>query len=105
MIPGMIDTATVYTEHASTGAYTVVARANLRCRLAHVSRQPAATATDRAELGAMRRLLWEAGYAMPEHARVEIGGVRWSIVAGTLAAYRGPAGTVTHRSADVVRAA
>lgn len=102
---GLDQVATVYGENASTGAYTDVLRSGLRCRLAHVSTRPAATGGDRAELAAIRNLLWEPDYVLPETAQVEVGGVRWNPVAGTFGAYRGPLGQVVYRRCDVVRAA
>jgi hypothetical protein len=82
-----------------------VLRTGLRCRLAHVQIQPARTAPDRAELAAMRTLIWEPGYVLPETAQVEVEGIRWNPVAGTFGAMRGPTGAVAYRRADVRRAA
>ena len=93
----------VYTETPATGAYTTVERSGLRCRLAHVNQQPAATGADRAELAAIRNLLWEPGYEMPETAQVDVAGVRWNVVPGTFGAYRGPTGAVVYRRCDLVR--
>jgi hypothetical protein len=98
---GLIDRVDVY-----TGArFTTLARGGLRCRVAHVNVRPAATGMDRAELAALRNLIWEPGYAMPEGAQVRTAdGVRWNIIAGTLKALRGPTGAVTYRQCDIKRA-
>jgi hypothetical protein len=101
---GLIQTATVYTENPTTGIFDVVAKTGLPCRLAHIDRQPAATAPDRAEFAAMRNMLWEPGYVLPETAQVDVEGVRWNPVAGTFGAMKGPSGAVTYRRCDVRRA-
>lgn len=98
----LIHTATVYTEDPTTGMATVVARANLPCKLVHVSTDGAGT--DRAELLASRRLLWPPDYEMPPNAQIDAVGNRWNIVAGTIATYEDFAGVARYRAADVVRA-
>jgi len=97
----LIDSANVYTEHATTGRYTVPARMNLACRLAKISAENAGTA--RAELLSTRRLIWQS-YEMPANAQVEVGGARWNIEAGTIGTYRNKRGAEVYRAADVVRA-
>lgn len=110
-IPGIDQTATVYTRGAG-GTYSTVATTGLQCRLAHISAHPAVSGAQRRELGAMRLLMWDPDYVMPETAQIAVDGVtgpdgvtvaRWNIQAGTLAAMRGPAGTVLYRRADCVR--
>lgn len=97
-------TADVYTEGA-TGAYTVLAQAGLPCRLGMVGTSGATSAPERAELVAMRRLLWCPDYAMPERCQVEVDGQRWNPVPGTFAAPTWPGrGAVVYRSCDLVRA-
>lgn len=97
----LIDSATVYTAHATTGLYTVIAQANLACRLAKISTENAGNA--RAELLGARRLIWQT-YFMPPDAQVAVGGARWNIVEGTIATYRNKLGAEMYRAADVVRA-
>jgi hypothetical protein len=99
---GLDQTATVYTEGAG-GNHTTVARSGLRCRLAHVNRQPAATSAERAELAALRNMLWEPGYVLPETAQVEVDGVRWNPIPGTFGALRGPSSAVVYRRCDLIR--
>ena len=76
-------TATVY---VPTDGYAVAVKSNLRVRLGHLSTAGAATAVERAELAALRRLYWTEDYAMPEGARVEVDGRRWNTIRGTFAA-------------------
>jgi hypothetical protein len=103
-ILGLNATAAVYGRDAVTSRFTTVLRTGLRCRLAHVPRG-GQTGPDRAELAALRVLLWEPGYVMPETAQIEVDGVRWQPVAGTFGALKGPIGAVTYRQADVRRQA
>lgn len=98
---GLDQRATVYGEGSST--FDQVLKANLPCRLAHVSARSAGNAAQRAELLSMRRLLWDPAYVMPEVAQIAIDGVRWQLVKGTFAAMRGPGGAVAFRAADAVR--
>lgn len=100
---GLDQVAVVYTVTAATGLYTTVATTGLRCRLAHIDNRPAATAPDRAELAAIRNMLWEPSYVMPEQAQVEVAGIRWNPVPGTFGAFRGPSGAVVYRRCDLVR--
>ncbi len=95
------ETAAVYTEDAS-GAFNVLARADLACRLGHVSARGASGAVERAELVATRRLVWPADYVMPERCQIEIDGQRWNPVHGSFAAPT-VAGRVAYRACDVVR--
>lgn len=100
---GLNKTASVYTPHATTGDYTVLAKSDLACRLAHKP-SPAGAAEERAELVAHRRLLWDEDYTMPEAAQVLIDGERWNVQAGTVDALTGLDATVIYRRADVVKA-
>lgn len=101
---GLNATATVYGRTTATGTFTTVLKSGLRCRLAHIPRGDQ-TAPDRAELAALRVLLWEPAYVLPETAQIEVDGVRWQPVAGTFGALKGPSGAVTYRQADVRRQA
>jgi len=102
---GLQQTATITTRHATTGLFTVVAYANVPCRLALLGAQPSDTGDERAELAAERRLLWGPTPALPsEHVRVTVDDESWQVVAGTVAAVRGPTGAIAYRRADVVRA-
>ena len=100
----LIDKATIYTRAALRGRFTVVARSGLRCRLAHVNQRPAATGAERAELAAMRNLIFEPGFHMPEQCQIDINGVKWNPRAGTFGAFSGPTGAILYRKVDVVRA-
>ncbi len=96
------DVATVYTPDA-TGAYVTVAKSGLACWLRAVSVRGAVSAPERAEMLALRRLTW-VGYAMPDYAQVEIGGIRYNIVQGTVTAYRySETGEVINYGCDLVR--
>lgn len=97
----LIDSADVFTEHATTGRYTVSAKTGLACRLAKISTENAGTA--RVELLGARRLIWQE-YEMPANVQVAVAGARWNIVEGTIATYRNKRGTEIYRAADVVRA-
>lgn len=100
---GLIDSATVYTAAADTGAFTVEAKTSLACRLVQLP-VTGATIDERAELAKRRILLWDAGYVMPDNAQLLVSGERWNVVQGTATAPRGPYGTVAYRRAEVVRA-
>lgn len=102
---GLDQRCDVYTRHATTGLFTVVAHSAVPCRLALLGAQPGDTGDERAELAPERRLLWGPTPALPsEHVRVTVDGESWQIVAGTVAAVRGPTGAVAYRRADCVRA-
>lgn len=101
---GLDQTASVYTPD-SAGAYTVLAKSGLRCRLAPVSIPSAAVGGGRAEIADETRLLWEPGYVLAETAQIEVAGVRWNTVAGTFDAIRGPASSVIYRRCQVERVA
>jgi hypothetical protein len=98
---GLDQTMTVYGEGASTFDQVLVS--DLPCRLAHVNAGGSSSASQRAELLAMRRLLWGPEYVMPENVQIEVAGIRWAAKAGTFGALRGPTGAVMYRAADVVR--
>ena len=99
---GLNKTATVYTPHATTGDYTVLAKSNLACRLAHKP-SPAGGAEERAELVARRRLLWDEDYTMPETAQVEIDSERWNVQKGTVDKLTDLSSTVIYRRCDLVK--
>lgn len=81
--------------------YSTVVRSGLDCRLVHVDRA-SASAGDRAELMAIRELMWDPGYVMPEGAQVAIDAVRWQTVRGTFGAPR-RRGVVAYRICQVER--
>jgi hypothetical protein len=95
-------TMTVYTPHASTGVYSVVAASGIPCRLVLVE-----LAKDdegaRAEMAPRRRLLWK-GYAMPDHAQVAIDGTRWNVLEGTAATVSSMGGAEVYRRCEVTAA-
>lgn len=96
---GLTERATVLIR-AAGGAYTTEVRTGLRCRLVKLNASRAATADDRAELTAQRELWWEAGYVIPDGARVQIDGITWQTVRNT---YRHFADLMPHRRCQVVR--
>ncbi|HXI15485.1 MAG TPA: hypothetical protein VNM48_03865 [Chloroflexota bacterium] len=99
-----VSLATVYDDTGATGNFDVVLLSNLPCRLMQVSRQPAATSSDRAEFAALRELRWGPDYVMPETAQVAVDGVLWNVVAGTVGAF--PAsGPLLYRQCDLRKAA
>jgi len=99
MLGDMMD---VYTAHPATGAYTVIDRGAISCRLALI--RPGTTgAQERAELATLRRLFWGPNYVMPDHAQVLIDGARWNVVQDTLAASTWIDGTAINYQCDVVR--
>lgn len=91
---------TVYTVGAS-GAYTETALAAEPCRLVRVREQ--GTGLERVELAALRRLLWDGVYQLPETAQIEVESERFNIMAGTVAYLRGPSSAVEYGRAEVVR--
>lgn len=104
MILSLLDqSGDVYTPHATTGDYTVLAKSGLVCRLVRMMLTTNA-AGERVELAGKRSLIWEAGYTMPETAQVEVDGKRWNIQAGTVDYPRGHSGAVEYGRADVVEA-
>ena len=104
MMFGLDQTATVYTPHATTGAYTVIAKSGLRCRLAYVEQGGSTIGGERSEIGTKRRLLWAEAYTMPDNAQVLVDGQRWNVKDGTLGALRGPASNVIYRRCELVEA-
>ncbi len=95
--------ATVYTPGVDSG-FTVVAKANLACRLMVLDRGGGEVGLERAEEQDLRSLLWDPSYEMPAVAQVLISGERWNPVVGTIKPRRGPTGRVLFRRCDVVRA-
>lgn len=102
---GLIDTATVYTEDAN-GVFTVVAADGLRCRRAHVNSQPATSGAERADLAAIRNLIWQPDVYLPEHCQIRFSDSPeiWNPVGGSFKALSGPSGALTYRCCDIVRA-
>lgn len=102
---GLNRTADVYTPHATTGAYTVLAKSGLRCRLAVQTRGANLDpASERDEDVRGRRLLWDEAYTMPSNAQVEIDSTRWNVVPGTIEAMTGLGSTAYYRRCDVIEA-
>lgn len=100
---GLDQLATVFIENPTTGLYDTLAKARLDCRLAHVNVQPATGGNERAELAALRDMLFDPNYVMPENCQVDVDGVRWQPVVGTFGAFRGPSSQTVYRRCDVVR--
>lgn len=101
---GLDQTANVYTPNGTTGAYDVLAKSGLVCRLAYIQPGGSDIGGEREDLGQRRRLLWEEAYTMPETAQIEVSSERWNVIAGTLGSLRGPSGAVVYRRCEVVRA-
>jgi hypothetical protein len=102
MIPGLAHTMTVYSEDAN-GRFLAVAASGVRCRLYPANRQPGATGAARAELAAIRQLIWAPGVVVDEHAQIEVDSIRYN-VAGPVSPRYGPSGALSHYEADVTRA-
>lgn len=98
----LIDRATVYTSNPTTGLYDVVAKTDLHCRLVKINVENAGS--QRAELLAARRMMWQADYEMPLNVQVDVFGLRWNIVEGTVGTFRRKLGDTIHNSCDLVRA-
>lgn len=102
MIPGvLIDRMTVYGP-GSGGGFTEVLAEDIPCRIVRV-RGTAPTLQERAELGRLRRLLFDAGYVLPTRCVVQVGADLWNVVPGSDAAPRGPSGAIHHKSADITK--
>jgi hypothetical protein len=93
-------TASVFVE-SPAGEFTVQVKTGLRCRLIHVRGGESAGA--RAELLALRNMVFEPTYAMPEDCVVVVAGVRWRTRPGTFGALRGPDSGLSYRRCDVTR--
>jgi hypothetical protein len=99
---GLNRVATVYTPHATTGDFTVLARSALVCRLA--IKAPAADADQaRAQLAGRRTLLWQDAYTMPDNAQLLIGSDRWNVEPGTVEEMTGLSDAVVYRRCQVVK--
>ena len=101
---GFDQTADIYTPASSTGAYTVLAKSGLVCRLAYVEQGGSGIGGERADIGTKRRLLWQEAYVVPANAQILLDGQRWNVKDGTYGALRGPAGDVVYRRCEVVEA-
>lgn len=100
---GLTMTADVYVPNNTTGTYSAAVALALPCRLTLVSPNDGVSARDRAELSAMRRLLWDSDTVLPEAARVSVDGVLWSIIPGSMALVTGVGGVPVYRRAEVER--
>lgn len=98
---GLNSTAVVYTPHATTGAYTVVANAGLTCRLANKGQAGQGAAEERDELVQNRRLLWRTAYTMPNDAQIEVEGVRWNVIPNSYSELKGLGSAVRYRRCDL----
>lgn len=101
---GLVHVAVVTLPNNTDGDYTVIDNDSLPCRLTLVSPEDGKDAQDRAELAAMRRLLWDQDYTMDEKARVTIEGIDWAVVAGSFAKVTGIGGRPIYRRCELVRA-
>lgn len=100
----MPQTASVYTAAPVGGAFSVLAKAGLRCQLAHIGRSPGASGPERAELAGVRVLYWDPAYTLPsEHVRIVVAGQAWNVVAGTVTEQADERNVLQYRKADLVR--
>lgn len=81
---------TVYGRTNNTGPYNAVLKSGLACRLDTVNIQPAATSSQRADLAALRVLMYDPTYTLPDQGvQIEVtspahyAGQRWNPVNGT----------------------
>lgn len=97
-------TGTVYIR-ATTGNkdYTDPVKTDLACGLLHLNQQAGPTSSDRAELSAARRLVFDASYQMPEGAQIVIDGNRWQLQRRTIESMPSPTGGTHHKRAYVQR--
>jgi hypothetical protein len=72
---------TVYAYDDATNSYSAVLKSDLAVRVSHV--RGGQSRALRAELAAVRSLLWEPGYELPRDARVVVDGVTYDPVEGT----------------------
>lgn len=93
--------ATVYGYTSGSGTFATVLASDLRCRVQHVS--GGQTQGQRAELFALRSILFDPAYAMPEDAIVEVEGVRYDPIEGTFRHLKDGASVVRVVDAVVVR--
>ena len=100
---GLDELADVYIETTATGKFTTLVRSSLSCRLLHIPLQRAQNQTERKELAALRNMIFEGDYQMPEACQIEVDGVRWEPRVGTTIAYRDWNGEITYRRCDVFR--
>lgn len=101
---GLSMLATVSAPDPTTGDYSVVVNPALACRLTLVSPEDGKDSHDRAELAAMRRLLWGPETALAENVRFTINGENWSPVAGSFALVTGLGAQPVYRRCELVRA-
>lgn len=73
--------ATVWGYTSASGAYATSLQTNLKCRVQHV--RGGQTQGQRAELLAVRSILFDPAYAMADDVQVEVDGVRYDPVEGT----------------------
>lgn len=108
------DRATVYVGNTWTTIATD-ALGNLSavpCYLVPISRIPAATGAQRAELAAIRDFWFDPDRTIPEDARIMVSGhlapdgspARWNVRRGTFIVERAPDGTVLYKRCDCTRA-
>jgi hypothetical protein len=100
---GLDQTASVYTPHADTGDFTVLAKSALPCRLAYIQQGGSDIGGEREDIGSRRRLLWAETYTMPTDAQIEVDAQRWNVLAGTYGPVRGPDSRVIYHRCEVVR--
>jgi hypothetical protein len=99
----MTQRANVYLRNPATGRNDLLARADLPCRLTHVRSDSAGNAGERSQLNALRRLVWDGSYVLPENSVVLIDGINWRPSPGTFANYLATDGTSIYRACDATR--
>jgi len=98
--------ATVYTEDATTGAFTTVARASLPCMLQHANYRDSAASSDRTQLAGERIFVWPAAeYTLPAYCQIEVDGNKWNPVdISAFERFDGPSGARHHGRVPVRKA-
>lgn len=86
------------------GAYTIVHKADLRCRVVSPQIRPVDVGRERNELTDTRYFYWDPNYTFPnEWCQVEVKGIKYNTVAGTFRNVRNPVGKILEHRADIIR--
>ena len=102
LLPTMLpQRATVYGYTSGSGTYDTVLASDVRCRVLHVS--GGQTQGQRAEMLALRSILFDPAYAMPDDVHVAVDGVRYDPVEGTFRHLKDGVGVVRAVDAVVVK--
>ena len=84
----------------SAGRFTVKVFDDVPCRMEHVT--GGNSSFERAELAALRKLMFDPSYVLPDTCQVEVAGVRWNVQAFTFGTF----GRVRplYKTAELIRA-